>query len=186
MPIVAVRRPVRHTVTGARPSGSGRGSGKRMIAAGARALSTLALGVLLAGCGASLGRQMRNDIGRATLRDIQLHVPEVLADHGYSISQRRQTTGRIYYETAWLYRAPFDDEVERGVQEVRTRFIVQGRKGGSDFYDVEIRVENSVRGILPSGDWTPLATPDFEDHMRSVSDELMMNINAGVRTRGTG
>ena len=155
-------------------------------AVGRHTLSALALAVLVTGCGASLARQNRADIGRATLRDIQLHVPEVLADHGYSINQTRQTVGRIYYETRWLYRAPFEDEVERGVQEVRTRFIVQGRRGGSDFYDVEIRVENAVRGILPSGDWSPLATPDFEDHMRSVSDELMMNINAGVRIRGPG
>ena len=147
--------------------------------------SALALAILLAGCGASLGgRQLRDDIGRATLRDIQLHVPEVLADHGYTINQRRETRTRIYYETSWLYRAPFDDEIERGVQEVRTRFIVQGRRGGSDFFDVEIRVENAARGILPSGDWSPLVTPDFRDHMRSVSDELMMNINAGVRIRG--
>ncbi len=154
------------------------------ISGAGRLCSVLTAAVLLAGCGASLGRQLRDDIGRATLRDIQLHVPEVLADHGYSINQRRQTTGRIYYETRWLYRAPFEDEVERGVQEVRTRFFVQGRRGGSDFFDVEIRVENAVRGILPSGDWSPLVTPDFEDHMRSVSDELMMNINAGVRIRG--
>ena len=156
------------------------------IAGAGRAGSALAAIVLLAGCGASLGgRQLRDDIGRATLRDIQLHVPEVLADHGYSINQTRQTVGRVYYETSWLYRAPFDDELERGVREVRTRFIVQGRRGGSDFYDVEIRVENFVRGTLPSGDWSPLATPDFRDHMRSVSDELMMNINAGVRIRGS-
>lgn len=154
------------------------------ITAGRHALSVLILAVLVTGCGASLGRQLRDDIGRATLRDIQLHVPEVLSDHGYSINQRRETRTRIYYETRWLYRAPFDDEVERGVQEVRTRFFVQGRRGGSDFFDVEIRVENAVRGILPSGDWSPLVTPDFEDHMRSVSDELMMNINAGVRIRG--
>ena len=185
MPIATVRRPVRHPVTGTLPSGSGPRSCHRLITAGGRALSALALVVLLAGCGASLARQNRADIGRATLRDIQVHVPEILADHGYSINQRRETRTRIYYETSWLYRAPFDDEVERGVQQVRTRFIVQGRRGGSDFYDVEIRVENSVRGILPSGDWSPLATPDFEEHMRSVSDELMMNINAGVRIRGT-
>ena len=185
MPIAAARRPVRHPVAGTRPSGSGRRSCHRLIVARASNLSALALALLLAGCGASLGRQNRADIGRATLRDIQVHVPEVLADHGYSINQRRETRTRIYYETSWLYRAPFDDEVERGVQQVRTRFIVQGRRGGSDFYDVEIRVENSVRGILPSGDWSPLATPDFEEHMRSVTDELMMNINAGVRIRGT-
>ena len=153
-------------------------------AIGRHALSTLARAVFVPSCGASLARQNRADIGRATLRDIQVHVPEVLADHGYSINQRRETRTRIYYETSWLYRAPFDDEIERGVQQVRTRFIVQGRRGGSDFFDVEIRVENSVRGILPSGDWSPLATSDFEDHMRSVSDELMMNINAGVRIRG--
>ena len=154
------------------------------IAGAGRVCSVVAAALLLAGCGASLGRQLRDDIGRATLRDIQLHVPEVLSDHGYTINQRRETRTRIYYETRWLYRAPFDDEVERGVQEVRTRFIVQGRRGGSDFYDVEISVENAVRGILPSGEWSPLVTPDFEDHMRSVSDELMMNINAGVRIRG--
>lgn len=183
MPFATAPRPPRIPVSGTRSLGSGRGF-LRMMAIGSRALAALAACVVLAGCGASLARQNRSDIGRATLRDIQLHVPEVLADHGYSISQRRQTTTRIYYETSWLYRAPFDDEVERGAQEVRTRFIVQGRRGGSDFYDVEIRVENSVRGILPSGDWSPLATPEFQDHMRSVSDELMMNINAGVRIRG--
>ena len=155
------------------------------IGGAGRACSAVAAIVLLAGCGASLGgRQLRDDIGRATLRDIQLHVPEVLAAHGYTINQTRQTVGRIYYETSWLYRAPFEDEVERGVQEVRTRFIVQGRRGGSDFFDVEVRVENAVRGILPSGEWSPLLTSDFRDHMRSVSDELMMNINAGVRVRG--
>ncbi len=184
MPNATARRPVRPPVAGTLPPGSRGKSVHHMIAAGRRALPALSLALLLAGCGASLGRQNRADIGRATLRDIQLHVPEVLADHGYSIHQRRETRTSVYYDTSWLYRAPFDDEAERGVQEVRTRFIVQGRRGGGDFYDVEIRVENSVRGILPSGDWSPLATPDFEDHMRSVSDELMMNINAGVRIRG--
>ena len=85
------------------------------IAGAGRIWSALVLAILVAGCGASLGRQLREDIGRATLRDIQLHVPEVLADHGYTINQRRETRTRIYYETSWLYRAPFDDELPSGV-----------------------------------------------------------------------
>ena len=85
------------------------------IAGAGRVWAVLALAILVTGCGASLGRQNRADIGRATLRDIQLHVPEVLADHGYTINQRRETRTRIYYETRWLYRAPFADEIDRGV-----------------------------------------------------------------------
>ncbi len=183
MSIAAARGPVRNPDSGTRASAPGRESVQRLLAVGRRALPALAAGVFLAGCGGSLSRDTRSGIGRATLTDIELNVPQVLADHGYSVSQRRQTGRRIYYETSWLYREPFEDEADRGVEDVRTRFIVQGRRGGSDFYDVEIKAENFVRGVSPSAEWTPLSSPDFQEHVRSVSDELIMNMNAGVRTR---
>ena len=144
----------------------------------------LAVGVLLfSGCGASLGREVRRDIGRATLRDIVLHVPEILARHGYAVRQRRQTATHIYYETSWLHRVAFEDEATKGAEEVRTRFIIEARKGAAEFYDVHIRAENSARGISLDGEWEHLVTPTFQEHVRALSDDIMMHINAGVRVR---
>lgn len=147
-----------------------------------RPLIVLGMSLLLSGCG-SLGGGVGRDIGRATLRDIVLNVPEILNKHGYTVRQGTQTPKRVYYETSWLHRVPFEDESDTGAEEVRTRFIVEARKGASGYYNVRIRAENSVRGVSPDGGWTDLATNTFREHVRGVADDLMMEINAGVRVR---
>jgi hypothetical protein len=163
---------------------AGRARSPSQVPALGRSLAALTLSVLqFSACGASLGQEVRRDIGRATIRDIELHVPRILASHGYTVSRQRQTGIRIQYETSWLHRVPFEDETEKGVEEVRTRLTVEARKGAADFYDVQIRAENTVRGVSLDGAWTPLATNTFQEHLRALADDIVLHINSGVRRR---
>ena len=126
-------RPDRSGCAGSSTSASeraGRARSPSQVPALGRSLAALTLSTLLfSACAASLGQQLRRDVGRATVRDIELHVPQILVRHGYTVVQQRRTSVRILYETSWLHREPFEDETERGVEEVRTRFFVEARRG---------------------------------------------------------
>jgi hypothetical protein len=145
---------------------------------------------LLAGCGsASLPRDVvRVDVGRGSRGDIELVIPEQLVRHGYTIQQRRDTGTLLYYETAWLNRQPFEDEVEQCRLECRTRIIVEARRQGGEIFSVTLRAENSFldqpTGVLATGEpvWTALPpTEKFREHINKISTDIEDRIDAGVR-----
>jgi hypothetical protein len=144
----------------------------------------------LVGCGsASLPRDVvRFDVGRGSRGDIELVIPETLIRHGYAIQQRRDTGTLLYYETAWLNREPFEDEVEQCALECRTRIIVEARRQGGDIYSVTQRAENtfleapSMASSTGEPVWNPLPpTEKFREHIGQITEGISMRIDAGVR-----
>jgi hypothetical protein len=144
----------------------------------------------LSGCGgASLPRDViRYDVGRGSRGDIELVIPEMLVRHGYTIQLRRNTASLLYFETAWLNREPFEDEVQQCEVECRTRIIVEARRQGGEIFSVTLRAENSFMAgpgmVTPSGEavWNPLTpTPKFREHIGDISSDIGDRIDAGVR-----
>lgn len=74
----------------------------------------------------SLESQYRDSIGIGTTARIDNETNAILARHHYSII-RIERSNDIYYETGWVPRLTFADEVLVGVNEVRTKVIVQAR-----------------------------------------------------------
>lgn len=143
----------------------------------------LLLMALGCGGGALRGTEIR-DIGRGTQPDIASAVPEELANHGYVLSTYTETTTRLYWETSWLLREPFEDESQRGVDQIRTRVIIRAQRGASDLFLVTLRMENYATGLLPDDQWHPMpSTEAFRDHVRSLADAIQIRIDAGMRTR---
>jgi len=148
--------------------------------------NTLAAFVVVAGC-ASLPRAaietLRYDVGRGSRSDIESVVPDMLARYGYRMDQRRDTGRRMYYQTAWLHREPFEDE-DRCAINCRSRIIVEARRMGVRFYSVTLRAENSAFEVAPGGTETwgsyP-ATEMFREHVTELAEEIGMKIDAGVR-----
>lgn len=149
---------------------------------------TLATLVTVASC-AGLPRAgsetLRYDVGRGTRSDIASVVPDMLARYGYRMNQVRDTGRRIYYETAWLHREPFEDE-DRCAIDCRSRVIVEARRMGREFYSVTLLAENSVFevGTAPGATETWVsypATAMFLEHVTELMEEIRMEIDAGVR-----
>lgn len=150
----------------------------------------------LVGCSGSLADLGRVDhtVGHATLHDIVSEVPEVLRRHGYAIYHNRETSSTLYIETGWRERAPFDDEAAGGAHYARTRFILRARKAGAAFYTLRLTSQNEVRGEpdasgdlagLPPESWTTMeATSMYEEYVLAISEEIQLEVDAGVRTYG--
>ena len=156
-------------------------------------LAVLAFGA----CGGSLANRgsVEATIGRATRHDLVTQAPEVLQRYGYAIYATRETSNTVYIETNWRGRAPFDDEAEAGSDFARTRFVVRARLGGAGFYTVRITAENQIRlkggqeAMSPTDTgtaWTTIpATPMYDDYVSDIMLEIELNVDAGLRTRGT-
>lgn len=152
----------------------------------ARRVGALALAAALAGCAsASLQRDLvRVDVGRGTRPDIERAVPEMLNRHGYRMQDRRDTGNLLYYETAWLNRAPLEDEADRCPEECRTRIVVEARERGSAIYAVSLRVENMALVVAESTQWVALPpSAMFRDHIDELTSAIALEIDAGVRLR---
>jgi hypothetical protein len=160
------------------------------------ALLVTASQLTLIGCAGSLAGlgRVEHTVGHATHHDIVTEVPEALRRHGYAIYQNRETSSSLYIETGWRERAPFEDEAAAGVDYARTRFILRARSAGAAFYTVRLTSENEVRGLadgsgepvgLPTNRWTTMeATGMYEDYVRAISEEIQLEVDAGVRTYG--
>ncbi|MGH7528870.1 MAG: hypothetical protein ACREMN_00660, partial [Gemmatimonadales bacterium] len=91
----------------------------------------------------------RRDLGTATLRDIERHVPRVLNRHYYEIERDDASPSLLTIQTRWNTRYPLADEIDRGVVEARTRLILSARSrfrsgGAADVRVVELLAENMV------------------------------------------
>lgn len=160
-----------------------------------RGVLALASLIPLIGCGASLAGlgRVEHDVGQATHHDILTEVPEALRRHGYAIYQNRETSSTLYMETGWRERAPFEDEAAEGVEYARTRFIARARKAGT-FYSLRLTSENEVRGLadasgepfgLATDGWSTMeATSMYQDYVRAITEEIQLEVDAGVRTYG--
>lgn len=172
-------------LSGADPSGRSATALRAPLAAGALAL-------FLPACWAGSPHEsaVETTVGRATFRDIALEVPKILGEHGYSIHESRRTRRTVTFETNWRYRAPFEDEADRGADAVRTRLHVEAWKSGGNAYTLRIRAENEVHGVPgasgPAGGtgWSTIpATDMYRAYIQELSMTIRLEVDAGVRVR---
>lgn len=147
---------------------------------------SLALVLTLAttACAAGAPNSMQLAVGRATRPDIIDKVPRILDQQGYQVQESRDTGNVIQFMTSWVTRAPFEDEINRGAAEARTRVTFEARQTGGEFYSISLKAENQMLREGFSGQWVSLEpTPMFREHLRNVSEAVALEVDMGVRTR---
>ena len=153
--------------------------------AGLRGL-VLAAALAAAGCAggrANLGAT-RVAVGRASRPDVLDKVPRILDQQGYEVQERRDMGTLIQYTTSWVTRDCFQDEIDRGAVECRTRLTFEGRQEAAQTYNVSLRGESMMQRRTMSQEWVALAPTDlFRAHLREIADALALEIDMGVRTR---
>jgi hypothetical protein len=149
----------------------------RKFAYAAAATISVSLLTACASGGARVGSLSWN-VGEATAADAQDETIQVLRKYQYEI-ERQEGPPSIYIITRWKNRSPFNDEMAAGVQEARTRFIVEARRGSQLLYTVRLRSENEVR----VGDTFERAepTPEFRAYASELSEELKAVLLMGIR-----
>ena len=128
----------------------------------------------LVGCAASGGgsnlQSYRDQLGAATPGDLARETRLIFDRYQFEMERQDSSTTYQAYETRWLGRTPFQDELDSGVTEARTRLIVRGRarggggRGAGDVRQVEFFAENMVQ-LAGSTEWT-----------RSMSSSGMMAV----------
>jgi hypothetical protein len=143
------------------------------------AAATFTIGLLTA-CASSGARvsSLNWNVGEATASDAQEKTIQVLRKYQYQI-ERQEGPPSIYIITRWKNRSPFTDEMAVGVQEARTRFVVEARRGSQLLYTVRVRTENEVR----IGDVFESAEPteEFTQYATELAEELRAVLLMGIR-----
>ena len=111
----------------------------------------------------------------------------ILNRYSYETVRREESQQLVYYQTSWKYRNPFDDELEKGVIEARTRLTVKARPrrtatmaGASNMYAVQVVAENMVQ-MADTGEWTRMPNSEaykayIRDIAKTLENELRMSI----------
>ena len=158
-------------------------------------LTLVAACVALWGCAAGAGGS-----GTETYKDITWRAGEgsmfivnektlrILNRYNYETVRREDSQQLVFYQTSWKYRNPFDDELEKGVIDARTRLTVKARPrrtaamaGASNMYAVQVVAENMVQ-MADTGEWTRMPNSEaykayIRDIAKALENELRMSIN---------
>ena len=150
------------------------------------------LGILLlySACatGSNMSTQYRRSVGTAAPGQMGDQVERILRRFQFEIARHENDPNSMVWETRWRGRVPFEDEYELGVNEARTRVIVEARPsrriGGSiEQYRVYMTFENEV---IRSGspEWVRMdLTPQFEAWADEIMGELEELLRTGIRVR---
>jgi len=148
--------------------------------------------VFLAACSGSGGTTNNStydtDIGTATSLDVKEKGTLFLDRQQYQVLRQEETTELIYMETHWRFRSPFEDEIELGVEEARTRIFLRATPRGmrqqglfSDISSVKLTAENQVR-YRGETTWKDAhITPKLRSYLRKLSDDLSIVFRTGIR-----
>jgi hypothetical protein len=113
-----------------------------------RTLPVLFAAVLSTGCAAASGRQSlperaeydrtsnaHTDVGSVSSADELFRLlPRVLSQHGYFVAKSHQTTpDGFQFLTDWRTRPVYADEAFEGVQQARTRLVIEARRRGTRY-----------------------------------------------------
>ncbi len=149
--------------------------------------TALAAGCASAGGSAGgLGSQFEQDVGDATPRDVERRTPQVLERYHYVVVRTETSDRRMYFETDWRQRTPFEDEVTRGISSVRTRIIVRARQrggaiGSSNLMTVDFIMENLALDAR-SGEWRQgVVTDMFRAYAKEIANRLKDEFTSGIR-----
>lgn len=158
-------------------------------------------GVLIAGVAAAVGcaggrsggvapTTYTQTLGTVTATDLVREARDFLLRSQYEIE--REETSQIDYIlflTRWRSRRPFQDEIDSGVVEARTRLTISGRvrkppAGGSPALLVgTFSAENLVR-FADSDEWRVGAiTPMVREYLDEMVRRLRLELEQGIRIR---
>lgn len=153
---------------------------------------TVLIPFVFAGCAGSASsgdgsaRAFRANLGTATLYDFNQKTRAILNKYRFIVVRHESTTDLTFYETEWKSRYPFQDELDEGIEQARTRITIQATPRtraaiGGDLNTVRFEAENQVflRGTV---DWRYVEMSDMlKAFLREVSDDLATEFRAGIR-----
>ena len=91
---------------------------------------------------------------------------------------------QIYFESDWRYRGPFDDELELGIVDARTRLTINATprtRGGMDLYTVRMMAETQVR-FEDVNEYVIVPMTDMlMEYLKTISDDLRLELMQGIR-----
>ena len=145
--------------------------------------------LVVVGCAVSGGgvAAYKEQLGMATPGDLAKETRLIFEQHGFEMETEDSSTTYQVYRTRWNGRTPFQDELDSGVVEARTKLIVTGRargggsSGTANVRVVEFTVENLVM-YAANGEWVVGSiTPMVRDYIDEISKELKMRFTTGMR-----
>ena len=102
-------------------------------------------------------------------------LPRSLAKHGYFIleTQDRSSNG-LQFITDWRVRPVFSEEVFTGVQQARTRLVIDAKRRGTR-YALTMYAESFLED--ENGSWRKAApTRKMQEHLQQVSTAMTMDL----------
>ena len=145
--------------------------------------------LVVVGCAVSGGvmSTYREQLGNATPGDLAKETRLIFEQFHFEMEREDSSVTYQVYETRWNGRTPFQDELDSGVVEARTRLMVTGRaRGGGSTGTANVRVveftaENLVM-YSANDDWVVgTITPMVRDYIDEISNELKMRFTTGLR-----
>lgn len=154
-----------------------------------RTAPVLFAAVLSTGCAAASGPQslpeqyqydrtsnVHTDVGSVSSAD-QLFgmLPRVLSRHGYFVANTQQTTPDGFQVlTNWRIRAVYADEVFEGVQQARTRLVIDARRRGTR-YAVTLYAVSYLEDA--EGKWREAGTSQrMEREVRDIGRSMLLEL----------
>jgi hypothetical protein len=116
------------------------------------------------------------DIETTPTESVLLHeLPRTLAKHGYFIIRTEPGMGEGYrFLTDWQVRAVQADEAFAGVQEARTRLVVDARRRGTG-YAVSIYAVSFLED--ETGAWRPArASNAIRKQLRDIGTQFVLDV----------
>ena len=153
----------------------------------------LAIFVLLTSCTGTGGREaVYNDItrpaGEGSLYDVNAKTSRILNRHNYETVRNEQSNQQVFFETNWLYRTPFRDEMLLGIVQARTKLTVRARlrraapvAGLSNLYIVRMMAENRV--LFADNDaWRTVPnTAEYKAYINKMAKDLENELRMAIR-----
>ena len=150
--------------------------------------TALAVGCASAGGGSAglTSQRFQQDVGNATARDVERRTPRILERYHYVIVRHETSERRIYFETDWRQRTPFEDEVARGISSVQSRIIVRARQrggaaGATALMVVTFTMENLVVDEESGQRGLAVVTDMFRAYAKEIADRLKDEFTSGIR-----
>ncbi|MCG8604187.1 hypothetical protein MJD09_04195 [bacterium] len=154
----------------------------------------LVLAMMPACAGSSSGgiatSQYLTNVGLATSGDFRQETQRILVNkHNFVVQLFEESSGRVYFETQWQDRLPFEDEKEAGVTQARSRVILEGRsriRGGTGWQAATLKISFKGENMLlfqNQDGWqvgSPM-TPRCREYFKSIANEIKTEFATQVR-----